>query len=214
MTIALTRKISDSQLPPVPDRALGVEVLAMTKRFGEFAALDDVSLKVPAGSFHALLGENGAGKSTLVKCIMGYYRPDAGNVLVDDHEQAIENPRAAHALGLGMVYQHFTSVPAMTVTENFVLARSELPAVVDWRKETRELEAFLDRMPFRVPLGAKVSAISAGERQKCEILKQLYLQAPLSHPRRADLGAHAGRGRRSAGHAPGHGAARESSPFS
>src|SRR5262252_4925849 len=176
MAIEITKNIAYEPPPPVPERALGVEVLQMTKRFGEFVALDQVGLKVPAGTFHALLGENGAGKSTLVKCIMGYYTPDAGNVLVDDREQRIENPRAAHALGLGMVYQHFTSVPAMTVTENFVLARSELPAVVDWRKETRELEAFLERMPFRVPLNAKVSAISAGERQKCEILKQLYLK--------------------------------------
>jgi simple sugar transport system ATP-binding protein len=174
--IEITKDVAYAPPPPVPDRGLGVEVLAMTKRFGEFAALDDVSLKVPAGSFHALLGENGAGKSTLVKCMMGYYHPDAGQVMVDDREQAIENPRAAHMLGLGMVYQHFTSVPAMTVTENFVLARSDLPAVFDWRKETRELEAFLARMPFRVPLRAKVSAISAGERQKCEILKQLYLK--------------------------------------
>src|SRR6476469_5178358 len=75
-----------------------------------------------------------------------------------------------------MVYQQFTSVPAMTVTENFVLARSALPAVVDWKRETQALETFLARMPFRVPLAAKVSAISAGERQNCEILKQLYLQ--------------------------------------
>jgi ABC-type uncharacterized transport system ATPase subunit len=176
MTIEITKEISHSPPPPVPERALGVEVVSMTKRFGEFTALEEVSLKVPAGTFHALLGENGAGKSTLVKCIMGYYRPDEGAVLVDGHEQAIDNPRAAHALGLGMVYQHFTSVPAMTVTENFVLARSELPAVIDWRSETARLEAFLDRMPFRVPLAAKVSAISAGERQKCEILKQLYLE--------------------------------------
>src|ERR1700732_594938 len=65
---------------------------------------------------------------------------------------------------------------AMTVTENFVLARSNLPAVIDWKKERAQLEAFLDRMPFRLPLDAKVSAISAGERQKCEILKQLYLE--------------------------------------
>jgi len=175
MTIEITKEISGPP-PPVPERALGVEVVSMTKRFGEFTALDAVSLKVPAGTFHALLGENGAGKSTLVKCIMGYYRPDEGAVLVDGHEQAIDNPRAAHALGLGMVYQHFTSVPAMTVTENFVLARPQLPAVIDWRSETARLEAFLDRMPFRVPLAAKVSTISAGERQKCEILKQLYLE--------------------------------------
>jgi simple sugar transport system ATP-binding protein len=175
MTIEIARDMAYAPPPAGLRRAVGLEVWAMTKRFGELTALDAVSLKVPAGSFHALLGENGAGKSTLVKCMMGYYHADEGAVLVDDREQEIDNPRAAHALGLGMVYQHFTSVPAMTVTENFVLARSVLPAVVDWRKETAELEAFLDRMPFRVPLDAKVSAISAGERQKCEILKQLYL---------------------------------------
>ena len=75
-----------------------------------------------------------------------------------------------------MVYQHFTLVPAMTVAENLVLARDDVPAVVDWAKEKKELEAFLARMPFKVPLDARVSDISAGERQKCEILKQLYLK--------------------------------------
>jgi simple sugar transport system ATP-binding protein len=156
--------------------AQGVEAIGMTKRFGEFVALDNASLNVAPGTFHALLGENGAGKSTLVKCIMGYYRQDEGSVMVGGKEYAIDNPRAAHALGLGMVYQHFTLVPAMTVTENLVLSRSQLPPVIDWRKEHRQLEEFLSRMPFRVPLDAKVSAISAGERQKCEILKQLYLK--------------------------------------
>src|SRR5271169_793694 len=154
----------------------GVEAVSMTKRFGEFVALDQVSLKVRTGTFHALLGENGAGKSTLVKCIMGYYQADGGELIVDERQEIIGNPRAAHALGLGMVYQHFTSVPAMTVAENFVLARDHVPAVVDWARERKVLEEFLARMPFRVPLNAKVSAISAGERQKCEILKQLYLQ--------------------------------------
>src|SRR5450631_4422832 len=161
---------------PLPSGAFGVDAIAMTMRFGDFTALDQVELKVRPGSFHALLGENGAGKSTLVKCIMGYYRPTEGAVLVGGREQAIANPRDAHALGLGMVYQHFTLVPAMTVAENLVLARDDVPAVVDWKKERKELEAFLDRMPFKVPLGFHVSDISAGERQKCEILKQLYLK--------------------------------------
>jgi simple sugar transport system ATP-binding protein len=160
----------------VPSGALGVEAIAMTMRFGDFVALDKVELKVRPGSFHALLGENGAGKSTLVKCIMGYYHPTEGNVLVGGREQAIANPKDAHALGLGMVYQHFTLVPAMTVAENLVLARDDVPAVVDWSKEKKELEAFLARMPFKVPLNARVSDLSAGERQKCEILKQLYLK--------------------------------------
>jgi ABC-type uncharacterized transport system ATPase subunit len=161
---------------PLPSGALGVDAIAMTMRFGDFAALDNVELKVRPGSFHALLGENGAGKSTLVKCIMGYYHPTEGDVLVGGRQQSIANPKDAHALGLGMVYQHFTLVPAMTVAENLVLARDDVPAVVNWPKETKELEAFLARMPFKVPLNARVSDISAGERQKCEILKQLYLK--------------------------------------
>jgi general nucleoside transport system ATP-binding protein len=165
-----------SEMRPHAPATFGVEAVAMTKRFGEFVALDAVPLKVVAGTFHALLGENGAGKSTLVKCIMGYYQPDEGEVVVDERQEFIGNPRAAHALGLGMVYQHFTLVPAMTVAENLVLARDNVPAVVNWAKERKSLELFLDSMPFRVPLGAKVSAISAGERQKCEILKQLYLK--------------------------------------
>src|SRR5579863_7656469 len=148
----------------------------MTMRFGDFLALDNVELKVRPGTLHALLGENGAGKSTLVKCIMGYYHATQGQIIVGDREQAIANPKDAHALGLGMVYQHFTLVPAMTVAENLVLARDDVPAVVDWAREKKELEGFLSRMPFKVPLDARVSDISAGERQKCEILKQLYLK--------------------------------------
>jgi len=165
-------------LPPSTalKKTFGIEALSITKRFGEFTALDAVSLKVRPGTYHALLGENGAGKSTLVKCIMGYYQADDGELIIDARQEAIDNPRAAHSLGLGMVYQHFTLVPAMTVAENFVLARNDVPAVVNWARERKVLEAFLSTMPFRVPLNAKVSAISAGERQKCEILKQLYLK--------------------------------------
>jgi ABC-type uncharacterized transport system ATPase subunit len=163
------------EIPP-PSGAFGIDAIAMTMRFGDFVALDNVELKVKPGTLHALLGENGAGKSTLVKCIMGYYHATEGQIMVGDREQAIANPKNAHALGLGMVYQHFTLVPAMTVAENLVLARDDVPAVVDWAKEKKELEAFLARMPFKVPLNARVSDISAGERQKCEILKQLYLK--------------------------------------
>src|SRR5436305_7759240 len=107
---------------------------------------------------------------------MGYYHPTEGDVMVGGRERAIANPQDAHALGLVMVYQHFTLVPAMTVAENLVLARDDVPAIVDWAKEKKQLAAFLARMPFKVPLDSRVSDISAGERQKCEILKQLYLK--------------------------------------
>ena len=147
----------------------------MTKRFGALAALEDVSLTVPAGSFHALLGENGAGKSTLVKCIVGYYRPDSGEITVDQRERDIRSPQDAHQLGIGMVYQHFTLVPSMTVAENLVMSRDDVPAVINWRKERERLDAFMVGVPFRVSLDTPVSRLAAGEKQKVEILKQLYL---------------------------------------
>ena len=158
-----------------PNGALGVETLGMTMRFGAFTALDDVSVRVQPGSFHALLGENGAGKSTLVKCMMGFYHATAGQLLVGGFEAHVRDPRDAHALGLGMVYQHFTLVPSLTAAENLVISRRDTPAVIDWGRERASLAAFMDRMPFRVPLDIPVQQLSAGERQKLEILKQLYL---------------------------------------
>jgi simple sugar transport system ATP-binding protein len=156
-------------------RAPSLETIGMSKSFGALRALQDVSIEVPAGSFHALLGENGAGKSTLVKCIMGFYTPDRGQLLLDGSEVAVRNPRDAQALGVGMVYQHFTLVPALTAAENLVVSRADAPSVIDWRKERKSLESFLDRMPFRAPLDRTVSSLSAGEKQKLEILKLLYL---------------------------------------
>lgn len=160
--------------PPV---APALEAVAITKRFGAFTALDAVTLKVRPGTVHALLGENGAGKSTLVKCIMGFYRPDEGAVVVDNHEVAIGNPRVAQKHGLGMVYQHFTLVPRMTVLENLVMARAEVPGLIDWAAERAALTEFMRTMPFAVDLDAPVATLAAGDKQKAEIVKQLYLKA-------------------------------------
>ena len=161
--------------PNTGTRAPSLETIGMSKAFGALRALQDVSIQVPAGSFHALLGENGAGKSTLVKCIMGFYTPDRGQLMLDGSEAAVRNPRDAQALGVGMVYQHFTLVPALTAAENLVVSRADAPSFIDWRKERKGLEGFLDRMPFRAPLDRTVSSLSAGEKQKLEILKLLYL---------------------------------------
>jgi ABC-type uncharacterized transport system ATPase subunit len=156
--------------------ALAIECLHMSKRFGTFTALDDVTLRVRAGAFHALLGENGAGKSTLVKCLVGYQRADEGQVMVDERERDIHTPHDAHALGIGMVYQHFTLVPSMSVAENLVMSRDDVPTVVNWRRERAALREFMGTVPFVLPLDAPVSSLAAGEKQKCEILKQLYLR--------------------------------------
>ena len=156
-------------------RAPSLEAVGMTKIFGPLVALDDVSIRIEAGSFHALLGENGAGKSTLVKCITGFYSPDKGQVMLDGREVSIRTPRDARANGIGMVYQHFTLVPSLTAAENLVISRADAPAVIDWGREKKALDAFMEQMPFRVPLDQQVSALSAGEKQKLEILKLLYL---------------------------------------
>ena len=157
------------------DRAVGVEVVGMTKRFGGVTALEDVSTRIAAGAFHALLGENGAGKSTLVKCLVGYYQPDAGQIVVGAREQTIRSPHDAHALGIGMVYQHFTLVPSMTVAENLVMSRDDVPAVIPWRRERERLARFMETVPFELDLDRPVARLAAGEKQKVEILKQLYL---------------------------------------
>ena len=152
-----------------------VEATGMTKRFGTLLALDNVSLRLEPGSFHAILGENGAGKSTLVKCIMGYYRPDAGHLLLDGVPRDIYNPRLALDLGLGLVYQHFTLVPNLTAVENLVLGQSHASQVINWTAERARIESFQRDMPLRVDLDARITSLAAGEKQKLEILKQLYL---------------------------------------
>jgi simple sugar transport system ATP-binding protein len=173
MTTANGQKNSSIPGAALPPR---LEVTGISKRFGALQALSNVSMALKPGEFRALLGENGAGKSTLVKCIMGVYQPDTGSVGVGDSQVLLKNPRQAHAIGLGMVYQHFTLVENMTVAENMVMAREHVPAVINWKAEVKRLEAFMDTMPFRVKPTAVVRHLSAGEKQKVELLKQLYLQ--------------------------------------
>lgn len=160
-------------------RAVALEVIGAGKAFGAFRALDAVSLKVAPGTVHALLGENGAGKSTLVKGLIGYLPLDQGQILIDNREVEIGDTRAAQKLGIGMVYQHFTVAPGLSVAENLLLARGRLPWRIAWRQVRAELETFMRDAPFRVPLDAPVGNLGAGEKQKLEILKQLYLKQRL-----------------------------------
>ncbi|HZK79995.1 MAG TPA: ATP-binding cassette domain-containing protein, partial [Humisphaera sp.] len=172
MTMTQDTSISAAPISLAP----GLSAIGITKKFGSLVALDNVSMTVRPGSMHALLGGNGAGKSTLVKCIMGYYLPDAGQISLGDKPVVIRNPREALKLGIGMVYQHFTLVPNMTVAENLVLSRGEVPAIIDWKKEYADLRAFMKTTPFFIPIGAKVSSLAAGQKQKLEICQQLYLK--------------------------------------
>jgi simple sugar transport system ATP-binding protein len=165
-------------LPPSTG-ALALDTYDLGMRFGSFQALQGVSMKVAPGTVHALLGENGAGKSTLVKCVAGFQRPTSGSILIDGREQAIPNPVVARTLGIGMVYQHFTLAPGMTVAENLLLAGGQTPSVIDWKQQRAGLARFLETTPFQLDLDAKPQELAAGEKQKLELLKQLYLKPRL-----------------------------------
>jgi ABC-type uncharacterized transport system ATPase subunit len=154
-----------------------LDVVEMTKQFGSFTALEKASLRLRPGTVHALLGENGAGKSTLVKCVMGYYRPTSGQIQINQQSHIIHSPKDAHHYGIGMVYQHFTSVPAMTVAENLVLSRYDNQTLINWKREYTELRAFIADSPFQIDLDMPVAQLAAGQKQKLEILKQLYLKS-------------------------------------
>ncbi len=94
---------------------------------------------------------------------------------VEGREVEVPDPRAAHDLGLGMVYQHFTLAPSLTAAENLVISRNDAPSRIDWERERAALSAFMSTMPFAVPLDVPVGRLAAGEKQKLELLKQLYL---------------------------------------
>ena len=171
----MSAEVSDGARAVVDAATPALEAIGISKQFGSVVALDNVSLRLERGSVHALLGENGAGKSTLVKCIMGYYTADQGQVLVGGVVSQIKRPRDAAGLGIGMVYQHFTLVDNMTVAENLILSRRDHPFIFDWAAERKGVAAFMDRMPFKLDPDRPVRMLAAGEKQKLEILKQLYL---------------------------------------
>ena len=106
--------------------------------------------------------------------MLGIYTLHSGEVRADG--RAITNPVEARHAGMGMVFQQFNLVPSLTVAENLLLAREDLPALLDWRELRSELTSFLDTAPFSIDLDSRIAHLAAGQKQKVEILKQLYLK--------------------------------------
>ncbi len=149
---------------------LDVEMAGINKTFGSVVACDDVSLTLRQGRIHGILGENGAGKSTLMKILSGLYLPDAGNITIAGSAQHIDSPNTARQLGIAMVHQHFSLVPALKVWENVLLGDTGPLREKLARKKITEVSQHysLDINP-----DAKVETLPVGVRQRVEIIKCL-----------------------------------------
>ena len=137
-------------------------------------ANSDVNFSVAPGEVHALLGENGAGKSTLVKIIYGVLHADEGQVLWDGRPVEVADPKAARALGVGMVFQHFSLFEAMTVLENVALG---VDGVTDMKALATRVREVSHAYGLPLEPEREVHTLSVGERQRIEIVRCL-LQNP------------------------------------
>jgi general nucleoside transport system ATP-binding protein len=147
-----------------------LKTVGLTKRYGDFLANDAIDIEIWPRQIHALLGENGAGKSTLVKAIYGLIQPSAGDLLWQGRRLVLAGPSEARALGIGMVFQHFSLFDNLTVAENVALG-------LDGRESFKEMSARLTQVSndYGLPLDPKrqVWQLSVGERQRIEIVRAL-----------------------------------------
>ncbi|MEW6643119.1 MAG: ABC transporter ATP-binding protein [Pseudomonadota bacterium] len=163
--------------PPSPPSASATPLLqavGISKRYGDFLANDSIDLDVWPGQIHALLGENGAGKSTLVKVIYGLIQPSAGELRWCGRPIELAGPAAARALGIGMVFQHFSLFENLTVAENVALG---LSGGESFRQISTRLAEVSRTYGLPLDPNREVWQLSVGERQRIEIVR-LLMQNP------------------------------------
>jgi ABC-type uncharacterized transport system ATPase subunit len=159
-----------------------LELRGITKRFPGVVANEGVDLVVQPGEILGLLGENGAGKTTLMNVLYGLYRPDDGDILIDDEPVHFDGPGDAIRAGIGMVHQHFMLVPVFTVTENVMLGvettRGPLQQL-DTAAARRRIVEISEQHGLRVDPDAIVEDLPVGVRQRIEIIKTLYRRSEI-----------------------------------
>ena len=151
-----------------------VEMIGITKRFGDFIANNKVNLLVEKGEIHCLLGENGAGKTTLMNVLFGLYKPEEGSVRINGKTVENHSSRNAFHLGLGMVHQHFMLVDALTIWENVIIGNELGKFTINEKESIHAVQALADQYNFDLDVTQKVSELSVGKKQRVEILKTLY----------------------------------------
>ena len=150
-----------------------VRLEGISKSFGEVHANRGINLDIEEGKILALLGENGAGKSTLMSILAGQLQPDAGTIFFEGEPIRLSSTDKAITLGIGMVYQHFKLVEAMTVAENIHLGYSG-GFRLDWQAIHTEIRTLATLYGMQIDPAARISSLSMGEKQQVEILKLLH----------------------------------------
>ena len=157
-----------------------VELVGISKHFGGVRALDEISLSIPSGTVHALVGENGAGKSTLAKIVAGAVTADEGQLLIQGSPAAFRSPREALAHGIAMIAQELLVVPKLSVAENVFLGTE--PRRSGWvqrRALHRRYEELAQRAGFGLPADQAAGSLRTAEQQQVEILRALARDAQL-----------------------------------
>ncbi|HEC65834.1 MAG TPA: ABC transporter ATP-binding protein [bacterium] len=152
-----------------------VEMQNITKRFMGVVANDNINFNLKACEVHALLGENGAGKSTLMNILYGLYRSDSGEIRIQGIPVTLRSPKDAIKIGIGMVHQHFTLIPAMTVAENIILGmKSSRKPLLNLAQAEQRILNLSKSYNLKVDPKAKIEQLPMGTRQRVEIIKALY----------------------------------------
>jgi general nucleoside transport system ATP-binding protein len=172
----LSSPLHDRSLLPTPHTAPRLHLSAITKHYASVVANHDVSLTVQPGEIHALLGENGAGKSTLVKIIYGSVKPDEGVVNFNGSPVHVRNPQEARALGISMVFQHFSLFETLSVAENVWLG---LDKHLTLAEVTRRISAKASEYGLDIDPNRPVHTLSVGEMQRVEIIRALLTNPKL-----------------------------------
>jgi ABC-type uncharacterized transport system ATPase subunit len=149
-----------------------VELCGISKAFPGVVANNNICLTIWPGEIHCLLGENGAGKSTLMQILSGMYHPDEGTIRMFGHDVLINSPRQALELGIGMVYQHPTLIPVLSVLENLLLGSEGF--TLDRQGALKRFMEYAAQLGVEIDPGALVSNLALGQQQQVEIIKALW----------------------------------------
>ncbi len=165
---------------PATAAPFAIELKGISKAFGPVQANKDIDVQVPKGTIHGIIGENGAGKSTLMSILYGFYKADAGEILVDGRLTPIPDSQSAIRAGIGMVFQHFKLVQNFTVLENVILGVEDGPMLrASLAKARKVLQDLAREYELEVDPDALIEDLSVGHQQRVEILKALYRQADI-----------------------------------